>query len=83
VARAGLDAERGRAVQIVGVAGSAAAREVVVPRLDVAGARVGPLSVIVHDVGVAEVDGLLGRDILDRFTLTLDAAAGRAVLRPR
>lgn len=83
VARAGLTAERGREVQIVGVTGSTTATEVVVPQLDVAGARVGPLTVIVHDVGVAEVDGLLGRDILDRFTLTLDSAAGRAELRPR
>jgi predicted aspartyl protease len=83
VARAGLDAEGGRAVRIVGVAGSTDAREVVVPLIDVAGARVGPLAVIVHDVGMAGVDGLLGRDILDRFTLTVDSAAGHAVLRPR
>ena len=83
IARAGLDIESGKAVQIVGVAGSAAAREVVVPLIDVAGARVGPLSVIVHDISVADVDGLLGRDILDRFTLTVDSAAGQAVLKAR
>ncbi len=83
VARAGLDVERGAAVQILGVTGSAAAREIAVSRLDVVGTQVGPVTVIVHDVGVAEVDGLLGRDVLDRFTLTVDAAAGQAVLMPR
>jgi Aspartyl protease/Domain of unknown function (DUF4124) len=83
VARAGLDVERAPAVQILGVTGSAPAREIVVSRLDVVGTQVGPVTVIVHDVGVAEVDGLLGRDVLDRFTLTVDAAAGQAVLMPR
>ena len=83
LARTGLDSSGGRAVNILGVTGSAAAREVTVPLLDVAGARVGPLPVIVHDVGVADIDGLLGRDVLDRFTLTVDAAQGRAILAPR
>jgi len=83
VARAGFDAEGGRAVEIVGATGRAAAREVMIPRLDVAGARVGPLAIIVHNVGVVGVDGLLGRDVLDYFTLTVDTAAGRATLTPR
>lgn len=83
VARAGVDAESGRVVEIVGATGRAAAREVTIPRLDVVGARVGPLAIIVHDVGVAGVDGLLGRDVLDYFTLTVDTAAGRAILTPR
>jgi hypothetical protein len=39
--------------------------------------------VIVLDVGVAGVDGLLGRDVLDHFTLTVDAARGQATLVPR
>lgn len=82
LARAGLDVASGRAINIVGVTGSAPAREVVVPRLDVAGAGVGPLTVIAHDVG-AGLDGLLGRDVLDHFTLTVDPAAGRATLVPR
>lgn len=83
VARAGLDARAGRPIQIIGVTGGAPALEMMVPRLDVAGARVGPLAIVVHEVGVADVDGLLGRDVLDYFTLTVDTAAGRAVLTPR
>jgi hypothetical protein len=81
--RAGLATDSGRPVHIMGVTGGATAREVVVPRLDLAGVQVGPLAVIAHDVGVGEVDGLLGRDVLDRFTLTVDAASGQATLAPR
>lgn len=83
LARAGLTTVQGRAVRVLGVAGSATADEAVVERLELAGARVGPLPVIVLDVGVAGVDGLLGRDVLDRFTLTVDAAQGQATLVPR
>jgi len=58
-----------------------------VPLLDVAGARIGPLAVIVHALPAAgrfeAIDGLLGRDALDAFTLTVDAASGRATLTPR
>ena len=82
-ARAGLDPAAGREVRIVGVAGRARARELTVERLDIAGARMGPLAVVVHDAGVAGIDGLLGRDVLDYFTLTVDAGAGRAILTPR
>jgi predicted aspartyl protease len=83
LARAGLDAGRGRQVRILGVTGSAVAHEVLVERLDLGGTRVGPLAIIAHDIGAGGVDGLLGRDVLDAFTLTIDAAAGRAVLTPR
>ena len=68
-------------------AGTLTATLVTVPLLDVAGARIGPLAVIVHALpadGRAEpVDGLLGRDVLDAFTLTVDTASGRATLTLR
>jgi hypothetical protein len=83
LARAGLAPAPGRAVRVLGVAGSATAGEALVERLELAGARVGPLPVIVLDVGVAGVDGLLGRDVLDHFTLTVDTARGQATLVPR
>jgi predicted aspartyl protease len=85
--RAGLGAEPGRPVRIVGATGEASASLVTVPLLDVAGARIGPLAVIAHtlpaDGRSAAADGLLGRDVLDAFTLTVDAMAGRATLTPR
>jgi hypothetical protein len=70
-------------VRILGVTGSAVAQVVTVPLLDVAGARLGPLPLLVHDIGLGVADGLLGRDILDAFTVTIDTAAGRATLTPR
>jgi aspartyl protease/uncharacterized protein DUF4124 len=81
--RAGIDPSLGTPVRITGVTGSAGAALVSVPLLDVAGARVGPLSVIVHAVPGDSLDGLLGRDVLDAFTVTFDATAGRVILLPR
>ena len=83
LARAGVNPGVGTPIRISGVTGSAAATLVAVPLLEVAGARVGPLSVIVHAVPSDSLDGLLGRDVLDAFTVTFDAAAGRVTLLPR
>ena len=63
MARAGFNLATGTAVQIRGVTGDASAIAVAVARLDVAGARVGPLEVIVHALAGESVDGLLGRDV--------------------
>ena len=73
----------GSSVRILGVTGSVVAAQVIAPVFDIAGARLGPLWLIVHDAGLGGVDGLLGRDVLDAFTVTIDAAAGRATLIPR
>lgn len=84
VARAGIDVTRTREVGVImGVTGNAVAREVTVERLDVAGRQLGPLGLIVHDIPATDVDGLLGRDVLDHFTLTVEPGARRAVLTPR
>lgn len=74
---------QGDGVRILGVTGSSVAQVVTVPLLDVAGARLGPLALLVHDIGLGVADGLLGRDVLDAFTVTIDTAAGRATLTPR
>lgn len=81
--RAGIDQTSGRRVRIIGVTGESEGREVTLPRLDIAGAQLGPVAVVVHQVPAPEVDGLLGRDLLDAFTITVDAAGGRATLTPR
>jgi predicted aspartyl protease len=82
-ARAGLAVDGGRPVRVLGVTGSAMASELVVAQLEVAGTRVGPLRVIVLDTPGESLDGLLGRDVLDYFTLTVDGTGGRATLTPR
>ena len=84
ISRAGFDTTEGMPVQIRGVTGDAQAVLVSVPRLDVAGTQVGPVAVIVHNLSTSGgVDGLLGRDVLDAFTVTVDSASGRATLLPR
>jgi Aspartyl protease/Domain of unknown function (DUF4124) len=83
MSRAGLSVAGGAAVKIRGVTGDAVAPLVSVSRLDLAGTPVGPLAVVVHALPGQEVDGLLGRDVLDAFTLTIDAASQRAILMPR
>lgn len=80
--RAGIDATGGTPFRISGVTGSSPASLVNVPRLDVAGAQVGPLGVVAFAVP-GEFDGLLGRDVLDAFTVTFDPAQNRATLIPR
>jgi aspartyl protease/uncharacterized protein DUF4124 len=82
-ARAGLAVDAGRSVRILGVTGSALANEMAVSQMEVAGARVGPLRVLVLDTPAQSLDGLLGRDVLDFFTLTVESNAGRATLTPR
>jgi hypothetical protein len=80
--RAGIDATGGTPFRISGVTGSSPASLVNVPRLDIAGAQVGPLGVVAYAVP-GGVDGLLGRDVLDAFMVTFDAAQSRATLTPR
>ena len=94
IERAGLGNQAGRPVQVIGVTGTSTASLVTIPLLDVAGARIGPIVVVAHalpstfrgsgaspDGGA--IDGLLGRDVLDVFTLSVDTASGRATLTPR
>jgi aspartyl protease/uncharacterized protein DUF4124 len=81
--RAGLPVDGGAAVRIQGVTGDVVAPLVSIPRLDLAGRRLGPLAVLVHGLPAQDVDGLLGRDVLDAFTLTVDSTSRRAILTPR
>jgi hypothetical protein len=82
LARTGL-AAAGAPVRITGVTGTATGTLVPVARLDVAGAQIGPLTVIAYAVPDDGIDGLLGRDVLDAFIVTLDASASRVILTPR
>ena len=52
--------------------------------IEVSGARHGPLVVLSHDTGFGpKGDGLLGRDYLDNFTITIDNTAGLLTLTPK
>ncbi|HEX7788545.1 MAG TPA: aspartyl protease family protein [Methylomirabilota bacterium] len=75
------DAVRGT---IKGVTGDADVLAVRVDSIEVEGARVGPLMVVSHDAGLgAGRDGLLGRDFLDNFVVTIDSANRVVILSPK
>ena len=74
------DAVRG---SIRGVTGQADALFVMVYSSDVIGAKAGPIRVVAHDVDLGQSDGLLGRDYLDRFQVSIDNQAGIVTLTPR
>jgi hypothetical protein len=67
---------------VTGVAGSEEMQFVTINSLEVGGAIVGRLTVAAHDApGVG--DGLLGRDFLDHFSVTIDSSRGIVTLTPK
>jgi hypothetical protein len=68
--------------QLTGIAGAAQAAVVWVASIEVDQARVGPLPIVLHDMGFASAQGLLGRDFLDRFRVTIDSDSGVVTLAP-
>ena len=74
------DAVRG---SIRGVTGQADTLFVMVSSIDVNGAKAGPHPCGAHDVDLGQGDGLLGRDYLDRFQVSIDNQAGIVTLTPR
>lgn len=81
---AGISLDSGTtASRMQGVTGSADVRGVQISSLEVGEARYGPLLVISHDMEQAGVDGLLGRDFLEQFKVTIDSAGGVVTLDPK
>jgi predicted aspartyl protease len=84
LAAAGVSLSRTVATgRIVGVTGSDRLPYVMVDSLEIGDVRVGRLAVGAYDVAEAAGDGLLGRDVLDRFNVAIDAAQGRVTLSPK
>ena len=50
--------------------------------LEVGGWMVGPLPIVAHDAGLTQAEGLLGRDFLSRFSVTIDARTSVVTLEP-
>jgi hypothetical protein len=69
--------------EIQGATGKATVGAVPVDSIEVEGARVGPLTIIAHDAELSTGDGLLGRDFLSHFTVTVDSKAGIVTLAPK
>jgi hypothetical protein len=71
-------------MEIRGATGTATAYIVSLESLQVGGARVGPLWISSHDAQLGRgAQGLLGRDFLNHFRLTIDNAKGVVELAPR
>lgn len=68
---------------IKGVTGSGQGEVVQVSSVQVGEARVGPLRIVAHDGDLRQADGLLGRDFLEHFTVTIDAREQIVTLAPR
>lgn len=69
--------------QLTGVTGTTEAQGVTVDSLEVGEARVSRLLVVSHDINQPGLDGLLGRDFLEQFTVTIDSARGVVTLAPK
>jgi hypothetical protein len=79
----GVPSRTGQRGSIRGATGIANVLYVKVDSIAVGAARAGPLHVVSHDVELGHGDGLLGRDFLDRFRVTIDNQAGVVTLSPR
>ena len=69
--------------QITGATGTDKIDFVVVESLEVGEARVGRMPVGSYELAGDGGEGLLGRDFLDQFKVTMDAAAGEVHLTPK
>ncbi len=67
---------------IRGVAGTTQADVVSIESLEVGGAGAGPFAIIAHDAELPGADGLLGRDFLSLFSMTIDSRASVVTLTP-
>ena len=68
---------------VKGATGSADVLFVPIQSIEVGTARSGPLRIAAHDVDLSQGDGLLGRDFLDQFKVTIDSTAGIVTIAPK
>ena len=71
--RLGISTAGAPQAEIRGVTGTARGELVRVDSVEVGDARAGPLLILAHDADLKQAEGLLGRDFLERFTVTIDA----------
>ncbi len=83
LAAAGVALQQSSAIQIRGATGTANVSAVVVDSVEIGQARAAKLAVISHDIEQEGMDGLLGRDFLDRFKVSIDNQDGVVTLSPK
>ncbi len=79
----GISTANAPRAEIRGVTGTGHGDVVPVASLEVGEARVGSLRIIAHDADLKKADGLLGRDFLDHFTVTIDSRERVVTLVPK
>ena len=80
---AGVSLTEGRRAEMRGATGTASVQTVQVDSVAVGTAKVSKLPVISHDIEQDGVDGLLGRNFLDQFKVSIDNEAGIVTLSPK
>ena len=80
---AGVSLREGQRTEMRGATGTASVQTVQVDSVVVGTAKVSKLSVISHDIEQDGVDGLLGRNFLDQFKVSIDNQAGVVTLSPK
>ncbi len=80
--RLGISTENGPRGILKGVTGASDVDAVWVNSLEVGEARVGPLLIIAFDGDLKNADGLLGRDFLAHFNVTIDSKEQVVTLAP-
>jgi len=78
----GIATEGAGRAELTSVTGTRQVEVVWVTSVEVERARVGPLQVIAHDAELGQAHGLLGRDFLERFRVTIDSQSGVVTLTP-
>ena len=81
--RLGIQSADAPRAEIRGVTGRTQAPVVQVTSVEVGQAKVGPLRIIAHDAELLRADGLLGRDFLEHFTVTIDSKERLVTLEPK
>lgn len=81
--RLGISAHNAGRYKVKGVGGTVEADAVWVDSVEVGEAKAGPLVVIAHDADLKGADGLLGRDFLDQFTVTINSTERVVTLEPK
>ncbi len=80
--RLGISTENAPRGILKGVTGISYVDAVWVNSVEVGEAKVGPLLIIAHDADLKEADGLLGRDFLANFNVTINAKERVVTLAP-
>jgi hypothetical protein len=82
LSRLGISFENALRGVVKGVTGASYAEAVWVNSVEIEEARVGPLLIIAHDADLKGADGLLGRDFLANFNVTIDSKERVVTLAP-